>query len=781
MFLKTLIQNLVCDILEDDKNLTESHRPEYIPGKGLKFVRYGGLTPRKQKNAKAPYSKGLWAFVFPYFDAWFLSGEFSDIEGRFTKDGKLNRNLIKHFYYDGPIFTKINVPGSTEVNGWALTTTRDLADYLPKVYSSDVAQMRKGYTSNYGEKRIQDLDHDYMLKVNKNPYNMGMSTDHFEVFIPAKSFNRAISQEQDLEEINAIGTGVVVGYTLPLGMKPDHKKFGLGKTKRKSKQNRWYEQDVQINEQVNVHGSFDWKHAEPKDADTSKELLQMYKVLTQEKIPLGYNPSGVPSKTVAGISRGSWSPLNYIQNSIVFLYPETKTIEIKTNLNDPRLASILSSSRKWIPGFDEYVVSKHHHNDEVETFGTVFDLVNKIKKTKIKSKKWSDKSDDTPTYEEFEFEVLQDVSERPWYHTTKLSNLKSIASKGLLPSKEFEQGSGWTQLNLNLQNAVYLTADKNYALDIGETLLGRFNEPSIVLQISGDALKNTENLVIDEDSLIDEYTGTVAGGKFVWGLPDYMTSVVDKIESLGYEGKINPTYIKPLYVLDAEYEKDENDNITDANAMVYSWNEWKQKNKIPNIIENKKRILDDEDDEENRGPQVETPFEYFEPTDHDMDVFDIFITKMDPGYKLGKVQTIDLHDPNLFATQRFVDVNTMEKQKTGEWKGSSEYPIVIDYFDGRKFIQDGHHRLSAQKLAGKKKAKAYVIPRTADYNGDLFETLCKIECMSEEYLGKKGGVRYFQMGGSLPDNLYNLDNKGKPTRDPGVPGVKKSKSVKRKK
>lgn len=41
----------------------------------------------------------------------------------------------------------------------------------------------------------------------------------------------------------------------------------------------------------------------------------------------------------------------------------------------------------------------------------------------------------------------------------------------------------------------------------------------------------------------------------------------------------------------------------------------------------------------------------------------------------------------------------------------------------------------------------------------------------EELLGTVGGVRLYQMGGSLPDELYNLDSRGQPTRDPGVAGL----------
>jgi len=48
--------------------------------------------------------------------------------------------------------------------------------------------------------------------------------------------------------------------------------------------------------------------------------------------------------------------------------------------------------------------------------------------------------------------------------------------------------------------------------------------------------------------------------------------------------------------------------------------------------------------------------------------------------------------------------------------------------------------------------------------------------LEEEFIGKKGGLSYFQMGGSLPDNLYNKTNDGKPTRDPGIGTRDKKKS-----
>ena len=54
-------------------------------------------------------------------------------------------------------------------------------------------------------------------------------------------------------------------------------------------------------------------------------------------------------------------------------------------------------------------------------------------------------------------------------------------------------------------------------------------------------------------------------------------------------------------------------------------------------------------------------------------------------------------------------------------------------------------------------------------NPDVLEPLDGVD---EEFIGKKGGLSYFQMGGSLPDKFYNRKN-GKPSRDPGVTGIKK--------
>lgn len=264
--LKEIVETLKTDI---NPKIKEARRPEYKPRKGLKFTRYGGLTPKKQDNASAPTNKGLWAFIYPHFDNWFLSGAFSDIEGRFTKDKKLNKNLLKHFFYSGPIFTQIQVPNSIKHESWYLTNTDELASYLPKLFARDVADARQRSTSSVYHsvkddklvttvKRVSDIDPEYDKKITRDPYKWGHSSvDHYEVFIPTKGSMKFFSgpnnekSGRELDEFNAMGTGAVVGYTLPLGMKPDYNKLGTGGPKKK-RPRRWYDtkkEAIEVNEE----------------------------------------------------------------------------------------------------------------------------------------------------------------------------------------------------------------------------------------------------------------------------------------------------------------------------------------------------------------------------------------------------------------------------------------------------------------------------------------------------------------------------------------------------
>jgi hypothetical protein len=217
----------------------------------------------------------------------------------------------------------------------------------------------------------------------------------------------------------------------------------------------------------------------------------------------------------------------------------------KTYLQDPRTAIVLESLLNSYPFMENFQVTNYifpgdrWNQKPIENYGTLKDLVSKIKQVKFKTSVYNRDPDKDLEFQEFELRVLQTVEDIDWFHATRKSNLKSIKRHGLLPKT---QGKGWTVLNIDIQKAVYLTADINYARSIAETLAGRFEENAVILRISGRALKDTTKLVIDEDTLRDEMDGTVHSGKEI-GMPTYLLSVLDDIGSLGYKGVIPSSFI----------------------------------------------------------------------------------------------------------------------------------------------------------------------------------------------------------------------------------------------
>jgi hypothetical protein len=191
----------------------------------------------------------------------------------------------------------------------------------------------------------------------------------------------------------------------------------------------------------------------------------------------------------------------------------------------------------------DVLLKNYFSNDENLAYTNVGKLKDLLQNTKKISGKSPAYSKEEEQFKQFEYEVFKDISEHSWYHATRESNLSSINEKGLLPSKEFKQGSGWTEFNFNLQNAVYLTANKDYAENIAITLSERYEESAVVLKIDGAALKDYSKLIVDEDSLRNEYTDKVEAGAVKQGMADYLTSVVDTIQSIGYKGRIAPEYI----------------------------------------------------------------------------------------------------------------------------------------------------------------------------------------------------------------------------------------------
>lgn len=158
-------------------------KPTWDKDKGMKFIRVGGLSHVIQDNGKAPERKGLWAFIWPYFDWFFVSGHFSHKNGR-KKDP--NQWRKREFWYRGPIYTPINLNkvgfGASLVESalgfpWWLTDTTTLYESMCKVYAYDL-------------KQLKNLECGGAKMVDKgfcgNPYSSYISTDHYEVFIPRR-------------------------------------------------------------------------------------------------------------------------------------------------------------------------------------------------------------------------------------------------------------------------------------------------------------------------------------------------------------------------------------------------------------------------------------------------------------------------------------------------------------------------------------------------------------------------------------------------------------------
>jgi tRNA nucleotidyltransferase/poly(A) polymerase len=283
----------------------------------------------------------------------------------------------------------------------------------------------------------------------------------------------------------------------------------------------------------------------------------------------------------------------------------SKTINILGSLQDPRISYLLTTSNTHIPELGDYIVrtvnrseSDSHSENYYKVVGSLKDVVSKKKTISGKAPDFTERGG----FKEFKHDVLEDISDIDWYHATRLSHLDSILQKGLLPSNPSKQGTGWTSYNFNLQKVVYLTSDVEYANDIAATLLERFGKPAIVIKIAGSALKDYTKLVVDEDSLRDEYNDNVNAGMLKAGIPDYMTSAVDKIQSIGYSDIIPASNLEIIQVYD--YEHEENDDDVEhykPEVLSYTWQEWKNKDtKSSTSLKEKLNYLLEEDDLEQR-------------------------------------------------------------------------------------------------------------------------------------------------------------------------------------
>lgn len=153
---------------------------------GILLQRVGGLSPVRQDNAHAPVSHGVWAFIWPFADLFFLSS--TGPEGR-TKPGQkaerlkqVDREGFRRFVHTGPLYTRYHVPHSRDAgNGWYLTDGETLAAFVRKHVHEAAQDLREalrgdsmGWEYPLGQKPFANISGRY-------------SRDNFEVFVPRPS------------------------------------------------------------------------------------------------------------------------------------------------------------------------------------------------------------------------------------------------------------------------------------------------------------------------------------------------------------------------------------------------------------------------------------------------------------------------------------------------------------------------------------------------------------------------------------------------------------------
>ncbi len=145
-------------------------------GRGIKLVRVGGLSPIRQAKGTAPENKGVWAFIWPYVEPFLLGS--TGPEGVHPGEGKtrydqMKREGLRRFVHKGVLYTRINVPGSVEINGWFKTDSSTLEAFMKKHFANTTKAMRQHHNVDIN---LQGM----------NPWSL-YSKDEFEVFVPEPS------------------------------------------------------------------------------------------------------------------------------------------------------------------------------------------------------------------------------------------------------------------------------------------------------------------------------------------------------------------------------------------------------------------------------------------------------------------------------------------------------------------------------------------------------------------------------------------------------------------
>lgn len=97
---------------------------------------------------------------------------------------------------------------------------------------------------------------------------------------------------------------------------------------------------------------------------------------------------------------------------------------------------------------------------------------------------------------------------------------------------------------MDLQRAVYLTADESLAIRIAETLAYREEQDVAVVEVDGRGLEDTKRLTFDEDALRNSFDDRVEWEDYDADFPQWVSGFESHVKSIAYIGKISPKYLR---------------------------------------------------------------------------------------------------------------------------------------------------------------------------------------------------------------------------------------------
>lgn len=150
----------------------------------MEFQRVGGLSPVKYARTNTsfeyhwpPVRKGIYAFIWPYFDPYFVCWS---ARGR----RELQLRGIRRFRFEGELYTHLGCTGSP----WQLIHTCE----LPALLKADQHACRVSWLTKLGLDQDWRIDRKFLPELVNSlriPYYM-ISRDHLEVFIPKRELGK---------------------------------------------------------------------------------------------------------------------------------------------------------------------------------------------------------------------------------------------------------------------------------------------------------------------------------------------------------------------------------------------------------------------------------------------------------------------------------------------------------------------------------------------------------------------------------------------------------------